>query len=436
MAWIAVGKVGKVIEERTASGRTRIRIDFGRRRGKRIRLDSIPNPTDGQPIPLADRATAERVLESVRGVMADGCSLEQALAPFRGTTAPEDMIEARLKEYIGHFREKVAQGKRSPNSLRELERYAKKDGHFSAWYGRSIHGITYGEIEDWQLSLGKRISPLTGQPISPKTQKNVSDAFRAFLRWLRRRGTVMAVPEFPSIDVPEYAPETVDMEQQTAILEAIPWERRGAFLVAASEAVRVGEVRAFNLDDYRDGKLRVSKATQGPRLDAPVRHTKNRSAEWRELWHPELIRWIEWRLTQATPEARLRGEVALFWNPTARNREKRWNPASMERDWHRACEKVGVSVSLQEGTRHTTLTALGATLPERMLRAFSRHRDSRSLDRYSKPRPTPAAIVRALPKRPKVAPGWPLEGEGPEKGPLDSDTYGGADGTRTRPRPR
>ncbi len=205
------------------------------------------------------------------------------------------------------------------------------------------------------------------------------------------------------------------MEQQTAILEAIPWERRGAFLAAATEALRLGEIRACDLSDYHDGKLRVSKATQGPRLDAPVRHTKNRSAEWRELWHPELIRWIEWRLSKATPEARLRGEVALFWNPTARNREKRWNPASMEREWHRACEKVGVSVSLQEGTRHTTLTALGATLPERMLRAFSRHRDRRSLDRYSKPRPTPAAIVRALPRRPKVALGGPWRVKGQKK---------------------
>jgi hypothetical protein len=35
--------------------------------------------------------------------------------------------------------------------------------------------------------------------------------------------------------------------------------------------------------------------------------TKNNSAEWRELWFPPLIEWIEWRLEKATPEKRLRG---------------------------------------------------------------------------------------------------------------------------------
>jgi hypothetical protein len=59
----------------------------------------------------------------------------------------------------------------------------------------------------------------------------------------------------------------------------------------------------------RDGQLRVTKAAQGPRADALIRHTKNRSAEWRELWNGELIRWIEWRLAQATAEARLRGDL-------------------------------------------------------------------------------------------------------------------------------
>jgi hypothetical protein len=72
----------------------------------------------------------------------------------------------------------------------------------------------------------------------------------------------------------------------------------------------------------------------------------------------------------------------------------------LERQWHRAREGAGIAyISFQEGTRHTILTALGARMPERMLRAFSRHRDARSLDRYSQPRPSPKAIVRALPRR-------------------------------------
>jgi len=32
--------------------------------------------------------------------------------------------------------------------------------------------------------------------------------------------------------------------------------------------------------------------------------------------------WLAWRMEQATPESRLKGEVALFWHPQARNAAK------------------------------------------------------------------------------------------------------------------
>jgi len=65
---------------------------------------------------------------------------------------------------------------------------------------------------------------------------------------------------------------------------------------------------------------------------------------------------------------------------------------------------AGFMVPFQEGTRHSTLTALEQERPERVLREFSRHRGARSLDHYSKPRATPEAIVRAL----GLVPGWHL----------------------------
>ena len=69
----------------------------------------------------------------------------------------------------------------------------------------------------------------------------------------------------------------------------------------------------------------------------------------------------------------------------------------MDREWNRACKRAGVGkIGFQEGTSHTTLSALGEALPERVLRAYSRHKNARSLDHYSKPKATPDAIVKAL----------------------------------------
>jgi len=166
--------------------------------------------------------------------------------------------------------------------------------------------------------------------------------------------------------------------------------------------------------DPEKGTLRVDKTVQGARVDARVTHTKNRTARVKEVWDEQLREWLEWRLAQATPKRRLRGEAALFPNPTARNTQKRWTVSGLEREWRRACARAGVDyIPLQQGTRHPILTMLGQSLPERVLRDFSRHRDAWSLDRYSKPRATRGVIVRTFPG-PSAVPGPLREAENPE----------------------
>lgn len=93
---------------------------------------------------------------------------------------------------------------------------------------------------------------------------------------------------------------------------AIGWERRGAFLVCARESLRPFEIRAADdLDDFdrEKGTLRVDKTMQGTRLDARVAHTKNRTARVKEVWDEQLREWLDWRIGQATPAPRLRGEI-------------------------------------------------------------------------------------------------------------------------------
>jgi integrase len=205
------------------------------------------------------------------------------------------------------------------------------------------------------------------------------------------------VPTFPPIAVPEYVPRIISIEEQRRILDAIPWDRRGAFLAAATEALRVSEVRALSLDDWDGKHLVIARAVQGRKVDAPIKHTKNRSSVRREPWDEEFRRWLDWRLEQATPATRLRGEVALCWNPDADNRAKRWSVPTLRRAWHLACDAAAVArVSFQQGTRHATITALAQVLPERVLRDFTRHRDPASLSHYAKPTAAPEAIVRVL----------------------------------------
>ncbi len=62
----------------------------------------------------------------------------------------------------------------------------------------------------------------------------------------------------------------------------------------------------------------------------------------------------------------------------------------------KACiEAIGGRIPFQEATRHSTITAIAETMPERMLQAFTRHKSLESLSRYAKPKPSPAAILKA-----------------------------------------
>jgi len=174
----------------------------------------------------------------------------------------------------------------------------------------------------------------------------------------------------------------VDLDDRAKAIAAIPWEQRGFWLLAASECLRFSEIYAYNLADFQaPNKLRLQASIQSSgKSQRRVERNKNHTTEWRELWDDETIQWVAWRLEQTTPESRLRGEVRLFWHPQARNKEKQWSYDPNNRAWRLACKNAGVRYILfQESTRHTTLSMLSKTLPERMLQAHSRHKDKRSL---------------------------------------------------------
>jgi len=398
-SWADVRDVGRVLEERIG-GRVRWRLDFGWKDYRRIRVNADRSPVTGRPRTFESREHAETVLSEIRAAVLAGQPLDRILDRMRGRTPAGDLIETRLAAYVRDFERSVEQGRRSPNSMHELARYAREGGHFSWWTGRSVHEISTATLREWLLWLGDRVVQRTGKRLSMKAQKNVLDLFRPFVRRLADDGLIPRVPKFPSIQVPEVEVQVIDPETQDRVLQAIAWERRGGFLALAREALRPSEVRAADLADFdpAKGTLRVDKTIQGPRIDSRVAHTKNRTARVKEVWDQQLREWLDWRLAQATPERRLRGETALFPNPTARHAAKRWSLSGLEREWRRACVRAGVEpIKLQQGTRHSILTTLGQALPERVLRDFSRHRDARSLDRYSKPRATRGALVRAFP---------------------------------------
>jgi hypothetical protein len=139
----------------------------------------------GKPRRFESRQHAETVLSEVRAAVLAGEPLDQVLDRLRGRAPAEDLIETRLGAYVRDFERSVEQGRRSPNSLRELARYARADGHFSWWYGRSVHDITTSNLREWLLWLGDRVNPRT---------KSGSAVARSWLAHARRSGSPSCAP--------------------------------------------------------------------------------------------------------------------------------------------------------------------------------------------------------------------------------------------------
>lgn len=138
---------------------------------------------------------------------AGGFSLDQILAELRGDTAREDYVEVRMEAYLEQFCTRAEQEKRAPTRCARSSGGPQKPATSGIWWGRSVLGITYANLEDCHLWLGDRIaSDRRGKRrISAKTQKNASDAFRTFLCWCHKRDKGVFVPDWPTIEVPDCA---------------------------------------------------------------------------------------------------------------------------------------------------------------------------------------------------------------------------------------
>jgi len=371
MAWLEMNDFGAVRRHKDG----RIYVELPKSSGGERRIWSHPLAGGGRLPWTAD--SAHRALELIRSRIAQGATVEEAMAVFLPATHAVNLVLSRAAQWLSLKQHEASAGDRSPTYVRELERFLQPGGHFSWWDGRSIHDVNYAALEDWSQWLADR-------GLSPKTRWNVLAAFRSFLGWLYRREEIRELPrQYPWPKPPEATPAPISARTQDQILDAIPEERRGIYLAMALMGLRPGEAVALDVSDYHDGWLTVSRARKGDRLDSPIRSTK--TGKVKRLPVPEeLQRWIE---TYVPPERRLRGEPLFLvpWSGRGFRPKGRWSGTSLRHTWITACKEVGVRVSLYVGTKHTFATDAAARgVSERALQTFLGHADVRSTRRYAR----------------------------------------------------
>ena len=409
--WQAVGQLGR-IRSRDRSGRREYFLDFrpyGRvwsNRGIRI--------TDGD--------TARRLLEQIRGQVADGSTLEEVITRYLPAKAKPNLVPTWLQKWIDLRQREEAGGSLSPNFIKELRRLAAPGGHFSFFDEISIHEVSYGILEDWSVWLAERKQ-------SPKSRRNYLGYMSAFFRWLERRGEIRKAPKAPSIRVDEHEPKILSIRDQDRVLAAIPEIDRGIFLALSHLGLRPGEARALTVADYHDEWITVDKAIKGKSVSAEVRGTKTGKPK-RLPVSEELRDWIE---KHVDASGRLRA-APLFPNPRT---GRIWPHKALQRVWNAALDEAGLPhVSLYEGTKHTMATdAIRRGVPERHLQRFLGHASIQSTRRYARLADNALIEVLRVPSDEKQT--WRQAGDKGSENKLDENQRdsGGPSWVRTRDRP-
>lgn len=101
------------------------------------------------------------------------------------------------------------------------------------------------------------------------------------------------MPEFPSVSRgPEPTEQPIGLDVQSAVIAAVPEDRRGIFL-AMRTGIRIGEARALNCEDWQGDVILICHSMQGKGANARRGPRKNKRARAPIAVDPELAAWLK-----------------------------------------------------------------------------------------------------------------------------------------------
>ncbi len=277
----------------------------------------------------------------------------------------ERKFHVQFEEYRKEKQEEVGNGELSPEHYRHIVSYQKT--YFGFFDDHDIKDIDLEIIADFKKTLKYKNG--TEERMKAKSKKNILNALHAFLRWLKRNGKILAVPEFPEVNNKDSIRRTaLRREVQTQALQEIPEEHRDPILFMMKTGIRPGECVAILVKsvDLQNRVVWIERARSGSTY---VERTKNKEA-------------LPVPLNDAALEIALRhtkGKFAndfLFINPRTRNGYSQWYLWDV---WKRFS---GTGVTLYEATRHSYCSQIVPLTDKLTAQRLMRHKDSRSTDVY------------------------------------------------------
>lgn len=249
-----------------------------------------------------------------------------------------------------------------PSSYRNLHNYMMKAS--DDWGNTNIKAIGYGEIEDFILDQGQRLSS--------KTIANMKSCLHDFFQWLIKRDVIEKAPSFPEVKVKLTYRNTIGKETQSDILDEI---KR-----IAPHKVWLGIKWLCTYISIRPGEL-VQIREQD--IDAQNRYLY--------IHHP--------KTGDTKPVPMLDEDILLFKNvkpcfprsfffrhETGKGGVKkgqRYGEKFFYKWWKKACGNLGIQgVDLYGGTRHSSAIALREHFSPEQIKQGTMHQTNKAFERY------------------------------------------------------
>jgi integrase len=210
---------------------------------------------------------------------------------------------------------------------------------------------------------------LNKKGLAPDTVTHKMSTLKTMLKDAYRDEDIKRVPPFPVLKRKTLTrPDSLTIEQQDTLINAIPERHRPIFEFGMALGLRVGEVRAIQKDCLRDGKVYIERAFSDNRLKG-TKTGLERSYELTE-YEQDILTRVKFNLS---PFVFTRDDGKPYTN---KNLNHIWDPA---------CKKTDIKIKLQNAMRHS----LGCQLVDAghdldLVREQLGHTDIRTTKRYAR----------------------------------------------------
>lgn len=266
----------------------------------------------------------------------------------------------RLDLWLDSKAKEVTRGNIAPSTLKTYKTYSRK--FYMPFFGaKDIREIRTYDIQTFYESLPE---------LSNKYTKSLIETLKNFLTEMRRLDYIAVTPSYPRIKVAEKPIKWIDRDTQDAVISHIESRHQPIYTFMTRQICRPSEARALKVRDIslKEGSITIQRTFSGHEL---IERNKEKKITARAL-NPELTNILTECVKNKLPDAFV---FSVNGAPYTRN--------AINRIWNNACKKIGIVISLYNGTKHSICSQAGiAGISDSNIQQLANHADIRSTKKY------------------------------------------------------